>query len=234
MNWNFHFNQNYFRVYHKLLSGARDKKEAEFLTKFIPSKDSPVLDFGCGWGRHLKELAQMGYTDLTGVDYAEALLQKAKGFLKDYPKAKLVNSTFVDFKLDRKFDFIFQVFQAFGYETREYDQENLNNVSSLLSKSGVYLLDLRSPNLLMNNEKFDLPGDVQINVSFDNESKREKFTYHFDGEEDVGEYNVYTLDELKEMFDKVGLEIVKTFGGFDSQSYSPTSERLIIIANKSK
>lgn len=232
MSWNFHFNENYFKIYNKLLSGKRDVEEAKFLSNFIPTKRSEVLDLGCGWGRHLKELAGLGFSNLTGVDYAETLLGKAKENLQDYPYIELVYSTFMDFKSKKKFDLVFQVFQAFGYESVEYDRSNLKNVNSLLSDEGVYLLDLRNPQLLRSNEKFDLPNEIMVEASFNPKTRREKFTYHFDGKKDIGEFNVYSLDELKALFNDAGLKIVKTFGSYKGEPYGKATERLMVLARK--
>ncbi|SOB59322.1 Methyltransferase type 11 [Pseudodesulfovibrio profundus] len=42
------------------------------------AKDARVLDYGCGYGRTLAELADAGYTDLTGIDFSEPLVQRGK------------------------------------------------------------------------------------------------------------------------------------------------------------
>ena len=83
-NYKNYFNSNYFRIHRSLFPENRSKKEAEFLASFIPSKDSAILDFGCAWGRHLKQLAKMGYTNLVGVDFSDKLLDLAKKNLENY------------------------------------------------------------------------------------------------------------------------------------------------------
>jgi SAM-dependent methyltransferase len=37
-----------------------------------------ILDFGCGYGRTMEALAELGFTDLTGVDIAPAMIARAR------------------------------------------------------------------------------------------------------------------------------------------------------------
>lgn len=41
------------------------------------SRDAAVLDYGCGYGRTVAELAHLGFTDLTGVDSSAAMIEQA-------------------------------------------------------------------------------------------------------------------------------------------------------------
>lgn len=232
MKPNFGFGNHFFLFYRKLLNPHRSDKEAEFLKNFIKSYNSRVLDLGCGWGRHLKALAKIGYKNLTGVDSSEKLLRKAKVILKEYPVVKLTKSDFAGFRSSKKYDFIFQAFQSFGYDTRLYDQENLNNVKKLLFNQGVYLLDLRSPLKLSKTEIFDLPSSVRIQSQIDQKKRILKYKYILNEIKDTVEVNLYNLEELKKMFEKAGLKIIKTFGDFNGSKYSSESDRLIIVAKK--
>lgn len=42
------------------------------------TKDARILDFGCGYGRTLAELADGGYTDLSGIDFSETLIERGR------------------------------------------------------------------------------------------------------------------------------------------------------------
>lgn len=57
----------------------------DFTVKFCPemvagllNPDSAILDFGCGYGRTLRELSAMGYTSLYGSDSSEEMLRLAR------------------------------------------------------------------------------------------------------------------------------------------------------------
>ncbi|MFH1912997.1 MAG: class I SAM-dependent methyltransferase [Pseudomonadota bacterium] len=58
------------------------------------ARDAKVLDFGCGYGRTLAELAGAGYTALAGIDFSETLIERGRvehpGLdLKAYPGGPL-------------------------------------------------------------------------------------------------------------------------------------------------
>ncbi len=43
-----------------------------------PDRNAPILDMGCGSGKFLFMLEQMGYTDLTGVDLSPEQIERAR------------------------------------------------------------------------------------------------------------------------------------------------------------
>lgn len=49
---------------------------ADFLDYF--TNDAKILDLGCGYGRTLAELKDLGFSDLHGVDISEVLVERAK------------------------------------------------------------------------------------------------------------------------------------------------------------
>lgn len=70
--------------------------EKEFTVKFYPellagylNQNSAILDFGCGYGRTLLELAANGYTLLYGIDISRRMLELARQAL---PSAVFVQS----------------------------------------------------------------------------------------------------------------------------------------------
>jgi ubiquinone/menaquinone biosynthesis C-methylase UbiE len=50
-------------------------------------KNSRILDYGCGYGRSLRELSQQDYTNLHGVDFSDQMIQRGK---KQYPYLNLI------------------------------------------------------------------------------------------------------------------------------------------------
>lgn len=227
MKPSFDFYKSFYGRYSNLLTSKRSEKEAKFLKKFIKSYDSQILDFGCGWGRHLKALAKLGYKNLTGVDSSAKLLEKSKELLINYPFTKLIKSDFIEFSSTNRYDFIYQVFQSFGFETRIYDERNLKNITKLLSPNGIYLLDLRNPIRLLNGEIFDLPPTLKL--EFNPKKRKVKFI----ADTDTEECNIYLIEELEKMFENANLKIIKTYGDFNGSDYSDKSERLIIVAKRS-
>lgn len=50
----------------------------EELEKLVRNPAAPILDFGCGYGRSLNELAGRGFNNLHGVDLSEGMIARAK------------------------------------------------------------------------------------------------------------------------------------------------------------
>lgn len=86
-------NRNYRQsYYHNYLSLTGDQKALELkdyqqwagaaaalLRNWLPpDRKAPILDMGCGDGKFLFMLEQMGYTDLTGVDLSPEQIERAR------------------------------------------------------------------------------------------------------------------------------------------------------------
>jgi SAM-dependent methyltransferase len=48
-----------------------------WLGTFVP-RTARVLDYGCGYGRSLAELASLGYSDMVGMDYSPAMVERGR------------------------------------------------------------------------------------------------------------------------------------------------------------
>ncbi|WP_353616757.1 class I SAM-dependent methyltransferase [Desulfovibrio sp. Huiquan2017] len=44
--------------------------------EYVPDGNARILDFGCGYGRIMAELASAGYANLTGIDFSEPLVRR--------------------------------------------------------------------------------------------------------------------------------------------------------------
>ncbi len=60
-------------------------EDKEFTTPFHPKefakyvkKDDFIVDIGCGYGRTLRELKDLGYTNLRGYDFSENMIKRGK------------------------------------------------------------------------------------------------------------------------------------------------------------
>lgn len=112
--------------------------DVELFSKYV-SKDCKILDVGCGYGRILNELAEAGFTDLTGVDSAENMI---KSGMREYPNLNLVANP------DGKLPFEQNTFDAvilFGVLTCVPDNESqkglLNDIKKVLKPGGVIYIN---------------------------------------------------------------------------------------------
>ncbi len=105
-------------------------------------ESSSVLDFGCGWGRHIRYfLKDLPFTNLFGVDphpgiitFCRKMVQYPNFLLSDYmPK--------LDFP-DEKFDLIYS-FSVFSHLSEYAAQEWVNELFRILNPGGVLVFTVR-------------------------------------------------------------------------------------------
>ncbi len=71
-----------------------------------------VLDVGCGSGRYMFEAVRRGADDVVGIDAASGALEAAKkiaGDLGVQDNVNFINSDFLDYGIERKYDIVFAV-----------------------------------------------------------------------------------------------------------------------------
>jgi SAM-dependent methyltransferase len=61
----------------------------DWLLRYLKNSQARILDYGCGYGRTLAELAEAGYHNLAGVDFSGAMLARAQTAV---PQAGLVRN----------------------------------------------------------------------------------------------------------------------------------------------
>ncbi len=108
--------------------------DIDLFLKYV-SKDSKILDVGCGYGRILNELAGAGYTDLIGIDSAENMISRGK---RENPNLNLIANP------NDKIPFGDNCFDAiilFGVLTcvpeNKSQRELLNDIERVLKPGGV-------------------------------------------------------------------------------------------------
>ena len=99
-----------------------------------------VLELGCGTGSILKCL-QDAY-DVSGLDISEKMLSVAR---KKVPRSKLYRQNMVDFRIDRRFDVIFCVFDSINHVRRFSDWKKVfAAVRRHLSPDGCFIFDINT------------------------------------------------------------------------------------------
>ena len=101
-------------------------------------KDIKILDVGCGYGRTLYYLHNLGFQNLTGFDISPDYVAKAK---RDCPKAEIFVSSFKDFNLRNKYDLIL-LMGSIEYILSDREQDIFfAKISKNLSGNGYVLLE---------------------------------------------------------------------------------------------
>ena len=122
---------------HKWASNT--KKEIDFIVKYLKlSKDMSIADFGCGIGRHVKELDSRGFNAI-GVDYSDNLLQRAKEYKEDI----FIQGDCRSYDFKKQFDAILCLYDVIGsFANNDENKKILHNIAKHLKPEGLVLISV--------------------------------------------------------------------------------------------
>ena len=141
--WYEEFFRDYAGKYEKENFTAGTVGEVDFIEKELNfNKSANILDIGCGTGRHSLELARRGYTNITGLDLSESMLNRAR----EHAEKENFRIEFI-LRDARNFDFkgtfnlaIMMCEGAFPLmETDEMNYQILKNAYSSLKPGGKFI-----------------------------------------------------------------------------------------------
>jgi SAM-dependent methyltransferase len=227
---------------------TRDAHEARrdvdaILSLLDPPRDAPLLDLGCGAGRHLVALREAGFTRLTGLDLSADLLDVAAARLA------AINATTVELlcadmrriPTGKHFETVLSLFTSFGYFPEDADNRSvLAGVRRALTPDGTVLIDTLNPpyviDHLVERETRTLSGrTVRIERWVDPE--RHRVNKRMDVTEADGtqrrfdeSVRMYGRDEFVAMLAGAGFGGIHVYGSLRGAVYSSESERLVLVA----
>ena len=249
-----------FGAHYPSLYAHRNRAEAEQCFDLLPTlaplsqNGKPVLDLGCGDGRHLEFLTSAGYS-CVGLDLSDSLLKIAHQRPGMAPLVR-ADMRYLSFK-NQSLDTILSLFTAFGYFGPIRDNAVVvKEVSRVLNPGGHWFLDYfncdRIVQELGNEEKFvrerveagmrikevrqysASSAQVSKNVELIPESQPENnSSLPSDGLRYTEKVAVFKLSEMDELAAMHGLERVTAAGGYDGV---PLGEgpRWILVYRKTK
>jgi len=237
------FGERYLEALGKHIEEARTREEVDFVEKVLGLESgSRVLDLCCGHGRHSIELAARGYS-VVGLDFDAPSLERAREAAETRGvEVEFIQRDMRDISFKRQFDACINMFTAFGYlESEAEDLKVLQAVAEALKPGGKFLLDVINREWLMRNYQprgwLENPegGRLLEERGFDLLTSRNNVRWIYikpDGStwETHHSLRVYTLTELAQMLNGVGLSVEAVCGGFDEGPYTLDNRRLIILA----
>jgi SAM-dependent methyltransferase len=240
------FRNDYLNVYAHTFTEERAQKEAGFVATALDLKPgASVLDLCCGQGRHAVELAKRELR-VTGLDLnAEYLELTQRAAEASKVKLETVAADMREIPFENKFDAIVNMYSSFGYlETEAEDLNVLESAAKALKPGGQLLLDMLNrewavANYIQNDWHAGEEGTLYVERR-DLDLASSRMHVHFivvepsgSRRESIGHIiRLYTLTEMTRLLAGVGLIVNAVFGGFDSETYSIDTRRMIIVARK--
>ena len=209
-----------------------------------------ILDLACGFGRHVLELARMGYSAV-GVDVTAEFIAKARKRARDdCLEAEFICADLREVFFQGEFDIVLNLADgAIGY--LENDKENLrifDLIASALKPGGKHLMGVCNATYASRHfpRRHWEMGSRSISLAefdWDAEKSRMLYTgYHMKYSEPLtkpkpeGHVNyirLYTLEELDEIFRARGMQVRQAYGDYDTATTaSDDSYGLVVYSQK--
>ncbi len=222
-------------------------EEVEFISSVLDLRDGGIiLDLCCGQGRHAIKLARKGYT-VIGVDSSRTLLELVE---KEALRDEEVGLWLVEGDMriipvrEGTCDAVVNLFTSFGYFDDTENLQVLASVASALKPGGKFLLDYWNPYAAAQLDGVknwwwitdNLLALAEAQYDFATGRLRDLRTLVDVGKSSVEkvtrEIRFYTLPELENMLEKVGLRVLEVYGDVDGREYDIESRRLITVSTK--
>jgi SAM-dependent methyltransferase len=208
-----------------------DRTEAEVdraIMMLRPEGGERVLDLACGIGRHSLELRRRGF-EVVGVDISPDLLEMAEREAEAQSlEVSFMQADLRELDLRDEFDLVLSLNDgAVGYfETEEENHRTFEVIAQALRDGGGHLMQL--PNVLHAEAHLPLKSWIV------GESTLELSDHHWNAEDRyiegstvpirIGEVferyeeipfrqRLYTVEELAEIYESVGMRLANTFAG---------------------
>ena len=220
------------------------KYVVELLKKYNIN-DGLVLELGCGTGSVTRRIKRAGY-DMIGIDNSEEMLSLAKA--KGSEGILYLLQDMTEFELYGTVNAVISICDSINYITEEDELLKVFKlVNNYLEKDGIFVFD-------MNTEyKYrELMGDNTIAENREEGSFIWENTFYED--ESINEYNLtlyikdkdnrynrfeevhyqkaYTVEKVKELLQKAGMEYITSYDAFTYDEPNECSERVYIIAKE--
>lgn len=207
-----------------------------------------ILDLACGFGRHSLQLARRGF-DVTGVDITPAYI----AYASEQAEREQLNARFLccdirDVHFEDEFDAVINMADgAVGY--LENDAENrkiFDVVARALKKGGRHFMDIMNGSyadthfpcrmweagtkcLTLSSFEWDSRTRIMLYGQLD-------FPYGTTLSEPVMEegnpIRLYTLQEIKEIYAALGMQVCGTYAAYDGTPSSDNAIQLMVSAQK--
>jgi SAM-dependent methyltransferase len=237
------FDRDYLRLWASSLSAERTQKEADALWTLLRLKPSSrVLDAPCGFGRLSLALAERGAI-VTGVDLSKEMIAEAERNRRGLENLRYLEHDLREELPEGGFDAAFNVFTSLGYGTPDDDLRVLRTLHAAVRPGGKVLVESNHRDLMIayitrGQKPADrLPDGTLIfeEPVFDSVRGIMNTAWYWQGPTDSGKktatLRVYTITELVNMMEKVGLRLISAHSGLTTEPFE-IGHRCALLAEK--
>src|SRR5215472_11703012 len=240
------FRDDYLNVYNHLFTAERAEKEVAFAEHALElNLGARILDLCCGQGRHSVLFARHGF-EVTGLDlnaaYLDVVQESAR---RSNVMLQTIAADMRQIPFQDQFDAIVNMYSSFGYfESETEDLNVLKSAAKAARLAGRLLLDMLNrewavANYIQNDWHSGSDGTLYVerrDLELAASRMHVKFTIiGSDGgrRDSVGHHiRLYTLTETTRLLEQAGFKVTGVFGGFDAESYTIGTRRMIVLAQK--
>ncbi len=224
--------KEFAKYYDRFYKNKDYEKEVGFLMNFIKEGDE-IIDIGCGTGIHASLISQKGfYVDC--LDLNDEMLEVAKTRLK----SNFYSQNILDINIDKKYDVIISMFAVLNHLKSVDELEKcLSNLRGILKDDGKIIIDLHNPQSSgSKKDSFDnMTRIMEWNFNKRTRIEKSKITFFIDDKryDDSHVFKIFTIEEVKECCDRVGLKVLNVYENYDiDKEGKETSKNLqFVICN---
>ncbi len=237
-------------------AGSDARGIRRILSRYGVRPPARVLDIACGIGRHVVPLAQMGYS-MIGNDFSPAYLEEARAYAarEGLPpgRARFLRSDYrrVDRALRRErlapVDAALSIFTSMGHYGERGDLTTLRAVRRVVRPGGLFLMEMSNRDWILSHfqPKGTMEGERGVLIrearrfDWDSSTSVAQWTFYqgapgrrrkvFEQEVRV---KLYSIHELKRLFELAGWEHVQSFGGLAGRPVGSDTPRLALLARR--
>ena len=246
MNRDWYLEEEFWRTFGPLMFNedtfASAEEEIADLIEVAGVEPGPVLDLGCGPGRHTLPLARAGYP-VTAVDTSRLLLDQLKADRGELP-IEIIEADMREFRREQAFDLALVMWTSFGYFQEEAEHVRvLDNIRASLTGNGRLVLDLVGVEYLSRTlepvhltEYDDDRLLVERPLLTDNLTRLENQWLLIDGDRvhrAEFSHRVWSAGEISAVLERCGFEVLGIYGDCRGGLYDLEAERLVVVAGVS-
>ena len=253
---------NFAYVYDTFMDNVPYDEWCKYLVMLLKQygvDDGIVLDMGCGTGNMTSRLCQLGY-DMIGIDNSEDMLAIAREKAgEDTMDILYLLQDMREFELYGTVRAAVSICDSMNYITNEEDLlQVFKLVNNYLDPKGIFIFDLNTiykykhllgdATIAENREDCSFIWDNYYDEEQQiNEYELSIFVRAEDDEEDESDglegepfyrfsevhyQKAYTLERIKELLEKAGLEFVTAYDAFSLNPPKEDSERIYVVARE--